>query len=1238
MSGQREPTPEQAAAVAAREVDVFLQAGAGTGKTSVLVDRFCASVVEDGLGIEEVLAFTFTERAAEELRARIRRRLGTAADAAWIGTIHGFCRRLLAAHPAAAGLDPRFRVLEAPEAERLAARAFERSIDESLTAENGEVTAELLAAVRDRGLRSIVQTAHDELRSRGEAEPELPELEPGDPATAVADLGRAAEAALAECAADAKKGSEPLLAQLERARELAAAAGAGGDGGGALPSIEEVAPLELKTNAQAFQGECAARYRDAQQAARRALAEIELGWAYGSLRELVSSFGRHYADLKRERSGLDFEDLQLRTVALLVQSTAIRDIYRGRFKQIMVDEFQDTNAVQLALLRQLQGPESRLFCVGDEFQSIYGFRHADLEVFRAERRRFETLPDDRGRSLTLTGNFRSDTPVLGAVNALGNALLDGFLPLAIGSEEQIKTGPGQTESEAEPAVELLLTAERGWEADEVELRTSDDEPSPHSRVAEARLLAARLKNLCDTSETRASDIVVLLRAFTHVAAFEQALDGAGLSPYVVGGRGYWSQQQVEDVIAILAVISNPLDDQALLGALASPACAVLPDTLWLLRRIAGGGRLWYALSDVTSEAEEDEEEDEEKARWTAAIPDVDVERLRRFRERIEALRDQPALLGLEGLIERCCEDSGYDLATLMRDRGAARWANVRKLMRLAREFERNEGPDLAGFLAYAEAETSREREAEAATAAEEHDGVRILTVHNAKGLEYDVVAVADLGRGLLAGGYRPNIRIGAAASEPEPAGSADAVGDEDTDEGPAPLRVGLQLARLGNQAEKIYEYDPLGELAEREESEEALRLAYVAATRARRRLLLSGVFNPNRKADAEIKPGTPVTDRLVAAWRESGGLGDLLGAGESGEAKVQVDPPQPRPGLEAVAGPSEIAVTVSLPDAGAGARLEQRASAPEDDAPIEPSSPPLLPAVPPGVLASARLSYSAISAYERCGYRFYVERVLGVEQPEPRPDPERGDDEGERERETGELPPPGEPATRAERFGFGNAIHTLLEQSARGGWELPDRNGCAAALQAEGLAATDSELDRATAMLEGWLGSPLCESLRSAGASVHPETAFVLPFGETLIRGSIDLLAEADGEPPLVLDYKTDALRGGSPGDQIGRYRVQRAIYALAAARARNGGGPVTIRSAYVFLERPDEPVEETFGPEELAEAQAEIERLLAGIADGRFVVTASPHKALCHDCPARERLCSYGPELTLREEAEALA
>ncbi|MGI8605701.1 MAG: UvrD-helicase domain-containing protein [Gaiellaceae bacterium] len=1243
------PTPEQARAIELREVDVFCEAGAGTGKTRVLVERFVSAVVDDEVEMGSILAFTFTERAADQLRGRIRgalrargrqaaergdeelrlelKRLGRQTEASNISTIHGFCRRLLAAHPAAAGVDPRFRVLDQGEATRLQGRAFWDALDRLLSAGDREDTARLVGAATPRTLRTIVVTAYDELRSRGSQKPELPEIPPSDPAEAIVALARAAAEALAESEAAGAKGAAAAKnrPRLERAAQL-------GEGA----ALDDVLGLELDTKAQPYCGAACDAYRREWPIARRRLAEIEMADSYQLVRELLATYSASYERLKTERSGLDFEDLQLRALELLDHDPGLRDSWAA-YSHLLVDEFQDTNRVQLGLIDRLHGPDTTLFCVCDELQSIYGFRHADLEVFRSERDRFSRMPDSQGQVLSLTGNFRSRAPILSSVNAIGEAMMgSGYTPLTVGSSEQADAVP----SAEGPDVELLLTAAGSscdWEDGDVGLDLDDDEPAPASRVAEARLLARRLAELRSPADggegVSRGQMVVLLRSFGGVDAYVRALGAAGLDPHVVGGRGYWSQQQVEDVLALLTVIANPLDDEAVLGSLASQACGVSPDTLWTLRRLGlarrereRSPRYWptireLVLGDVPGE----------DAAWAQSIPEGELIRLREFHERIALLRERSALLGLQGTIEAATETLGYDLATLMRDRGAARWANVRKLIRLAGEYEANEGADLRGFLAFAAEEGERAGEGEAPIAAEEHDGVRIMTVHAAKGLEFDVVAVPELGRRLMAG-FPPSIRIGTV----EPA-----AGEEGDDDSASPIRLGLRLARLGRPSEKLFELDELTEIAERDEAAEELRLAHVAATRARERLVLSGTFSPAIDRASEMSTGAPVTERIL---RELGTteIDGLISERASGAAQLTLPAASPRPGLEHEFAEAQVPVIVSFPEHGRGADLDPPTVPSEETAPSpEGVSPPLLDlAAPPA--SAARLSYSALSLYERCGYRFLVERELGLG-PAEAPlaiSPAVARDEGgapvadpAEPARSDELLGPSEadavsgPTARQIRFGFGNAVHRLLEWSARNGLTEPGAERCARVLASEGLEAGADEVERASAMVSRFLTSALCDELRADGVVLRPEQPFLLPIEGTLIRGSIDLLATLPSGEQLVIDFKTDRLGDESPDAHLERYEVQRAIYALAAA---SGGGPV--RTAYSFLEGDHPPVEMTFGDDDLAAARESIEELLYGIAGARFEVTNRPHASLCADCPARERLCSHRREDKLRE------
>jgi ATP-dependent helicase/nuclease subunit A len=1181
MSG-RAPTPEQTAAIRVGGRDVLLEAGAGTGKTGVMVDRYCRLVCDKGVAPEAILAFTFTDKAAAELRQRIRAELSRRAEAgseraaglltaiggAWVMTIHGFCNRLLAGHPVAAGIDPGFRVLDAPETARAAREAFDEALREFLA--GGEGAREELVATYDiDGLRGVVAGVHAELRSRGEAEPELPPAPPSDPVEAIAVAIEAAGQALEEM-----KESDPKRELVERAVARLSEPGP-------PPGLDELWALRVASKAKAI-----LPYREAIEAAISRTAEAgEGGEAYRHLAELLRLFSARFEAAKERRAGIDFEDLQI-IAARLLERAEIGAAYRTRFSHLLVDEFQDTNRLQLRLIEALHGPRSELVVVGDEFQSIYGFRHADLDVFRRQREEIAARAD--AELMALSGNFRSRPELIAAVNRFGSTLLGpSYRPLRVGGPAPDRPPAGQG-----PPVELLLTARDGWDEEEIELEPAIDGRTPLNCLAEARDVAARLRELADAGVGR-GQMVVLLRAFTHLDAYEDSLERAGLRPYVVGGRGYWSQQQVSDVCALLATVANPLDDQALFGALASPACGAAPDTLWLLRAAAGRRRhVWLALEHAVGAGEAELAEPERLAQ----IPAPELELLRRFVATIASLRERGPRLSLAALIETATTETGYDLAVLMRPAGEARFANVRKLMRLAAEFESREGRDLRGLLDFLAARAESDAEAQAATAAEGHDGVRIMTVHNAKGLEFDVVAVPDLSRSLLAGARPPLLTLGREQ----------------------PPRVGMQLRRLGSGAINLYDYAELVEEAKARDAEEGLRLFHVAATRARERLILSGVVKPER--GRESKPSTPVVERLVEA----------LGVGRDADAGVAVPAPEPRPGLDAAFGPAEIAVHVNLPSPERAAQLRATRRETAADRPLGEGPPPLVERRPPTV-PSRPLSYTAISAYEECSYRFYMERVLGLSGLERTSSRIAVKTASAVADENGATP-----SAREERTAQGAAVHALLEWSQANEWAEPAEELARRHALAAGLDPQRTDVAALLEPVRGWIGSELRERIGAGATRVRAEAPILLGVGETVLRGSIDLLVERDGEPPLVIDYKTDRLRGSDPQERAAAYETQRTIYALAVAESL---GAAEVEVAYVFLERPEEPALAVLGAAAMEKGRARLAATIARIARGEFPVAPVEQRdwALCRGCPALGKLCS-GPQEGSAEESSLAA
>jgi ATP-dependent helicase/nuclease subunit A len=1266
---ERSPTPEQRAAIEARAHDVLLEAGAGSGKTGVMVERYTRLVVDQGVSPDAVLAFTFTDKAAAELRARVRAELsrraaGTGAAAvraagllstmggAWITTIHGFCNRVLAAHPVAAGVDPGFRVLDQPEAERAAREAFDGALTEFLAAADPD-REETVAAYDLEGLRGVVVATHDELRSRGVAEPALPDPPTVDPAEAIATAIEVA----GECLEELKDGDAKRLPLEEAIARLTQP--------GPPPPLTELESLRPGGTAKAL-----TPFRDAIDAAIARTAEAgDGGAAYRHIAALLRLYTDAFEEAKARRAGIDFEDLQI-LAARLLERAEIGQAYRGRFSHLLVDEFQDTNRLQLRLIEALQGPKSQLVVVGDELQSIYSFRHADLEVFRRRREQIDAAPD--AELMRLSGNFRSRPEVIAAVNLLGATLLGAaYRPLTVGAppSSPAPRGPG-------PAVELHLTSRDGWDADGIELEPAIDGRTPLNCLAEARTLAARLRELHEAGVERGA-MVVLLRAFTHLDAYEDSLARAGLRPYVVGGRGYWSQQQVADVCALLTAIANPLDDEALFGALASPACAVAPDTLWLLRAAAGRRRhVWPALEALALEegadlgrrrdqapstpeaAADGHRPDPASERLTAPerladIPADERALLTEFATQLVGLRARAPRLSLAGLVEAAVTETGYDLATLLQPSGESRLANVHKLSRLAAAYESREGRDLRGLLDFLAARAETDTEAQAATAAEGHDGVRIMTVHNAKGLEFEVVAVPDLARGLLSGGRRPVLALGREQ----------------------PPHVGLQWRRLGRASVNLYDYGDLIEAGESRDSEEGLRLFHVAATRARERLILSGVVKP--EPARELKPGAAVIERIVGAFdldrpKPEAGSGDEedpsltnsveVRSGSSSslspdppaavdtqpslDVEVPLPPAEARPGLDEAFPASVIAVHANVPSPERAAELRDLHLDATAERPVGTGSPPLVERKPP-IVPSRPLSYTAISAFEECAYRFYMERVLGLPSASPAASPGRVRSNGRIGPESANSPAGGSalvgagdegPSAREERSARGAAVHALLEWSLVNDWseptaELARRHALAAGLDLDAArrtsAASGSVGDAAAEELLGpvrdWLRSPLRGEI-AAATRVRAEVPILLSAGSTVLRGSIDLLVERDGLPPLVVDYKTDRLRGDDPATRAAHYEVQRSIYALAAKESL---GATEVEVAYVFLERADSPVRTILTETDMAAGRSRIEAAVASISAGNFEPAPEPERTwdLCRGCPAVGRLCSGPPQ-----------
>jgi ATP-dependent helicase/nuclease subunit A len=1110
-AGELAFTAEQEQAVARRAEPLLVSAAAGSGKTSVLVERFIRAVREDGTGPGRILAITFTERAAGELRARVRARLLALGDreaardteAAFVGTFHGFCARVLRAHPLAAGLDPDFTILEEGLAGRLRELAFKAATRQFLGGERS-AAVDLLAAYGVDRVGTMVEQVAQELRSKGQRLPRLPVPAPAEPADVLA---------------------------------------------------------------------------------------LDAAGACGLLDELLERFNHAYEELKRARGAVDFDDLELIARELLVEREDIRAAWSDRFELLMVDEFQDTNPRQLGILMALE--RGNLFTVGDELQSIYGFRHADVSLFRARRAELR----ERGGSLALAQNFRSREPLLEVVNAVFAGRFTDYAPLLAARPERPSGHDPESNRErsdaSEPAVELSLTDMGGWEGRE-DLAAEIAAGLPHAqlwRQAEARLLARRVAGLIEAGDARAGDVVVLLRASGDLEVFERALQLRGLRTLAAVGA-FWGHQQIGDLLAYLRALANPRDEEALYGALASPLGGCSRDGLALLADAARQGNrgVWDTALAAIAEAHPPSSQRSSEAEPIAGLAPGDRRALVDFCALLESERRAAPGKTLSELIERAIEATGYREHVLGLEWGERRLANVHKLLRLARRFEAREGRDLRGFLDHVEyLKDAVKVEPDAPVAGVEPDAVRLMTVHAAKGLEFPVVCLADLGR-------QPNSQ------------TPDLLVDGD--------RLGVRLLRLdGAGSTPALDYEALCRERRQREAEEEDRILYVAMTRARERLLLSGAVDFARWAGSRLAP-TPIS-WLATALAES--LPELVRE-------------QPPPTRDLAVGPAG-AVRVRCRLNSAANATELLGLAGEDPLPIVQVAP-----LPPGPTPTATssdqpaarlerptpygarserdrisaLSYTSLSELERCGYRYYLERVVGLV--EDRALLRAAPGEGLQARARGTL------------------VHRLMESIDFARPSPPSPEEVAASARELGMRIGERERAEIAALIA--TASRATPVARVAAArTVRREHPFAFSLGpqEPLVTGVIDLLASESGGGQLVLDYKSDRVGADAQLEELveREYGVQRLLYALAVLRE----GALEVEIVHWFLERPEEWVGTRYTA---ADRPALEERLAARVARARehpFAVSPRPHRALCLTCPGREDLCSWGEAETMRED-----
>jgi ATP-dependent helicase/nuclease subunit A len=791
-------------AVATRLDDtLFVEAGAGTGKTTALVGRILA-LVEGGVPMRGIAAITFTEAAAAELRDRIRAALVRAAhegavpadmvaevDEAAISTLHSFAQRLLAEHPLEAGLPPSFDVLDEIQASIEFDERWSRFVDRLLDDPayeaallRGFATGLGLPALRDV---AAVLADHDDKLADSGAGLSAPGPLPPVSADALVAAMREAARLVAGCTADDDRLRAHLLRLADWADRLAAAAGRS-----EVELLHQVASLPALTCSHGRQENWDCPTDDVRAAcqaahdAKTALLDGVRQQVLGALLGALARFTRQGSVERAQAGRLAFHDLLVRARDLLRHHPEVRTALSERYSHLLIDEFQDTDPIQIELAVLLTAPGAdagpwhelapapgRLFFVGDAKQSIYRFRGADISLFLRVRQQMVEAP------LQLTRNFRSVPGVLRFVNHLFTSLMGEGAEGAQAAYEPLVPA----RDEAPPAVVVLGDEAEGTVGQVREQEAADIAATVERVVREAWPVGE------DRRPANLADIAVLLPTRTSLPQLEAALEDADIAYRVESASLVWATQEVRDLLAVLGAVDDPTDEVAVVAALRSPALACGDDDLFEYRQ--AGGR-WT----VTSAPPE------------SLPPEHPVAAGMRT---LRALHERRWWTTPSAVVEQVVRELRLMELAFAHRRPRDHWRRLRWVLDQARAFEESGGTTLRSFLAWAERQAADESGAREAVLPEaDDDAVRILTVHGAKGLEFPVVVLSGLNR--IAGNAGPGGRV------------------LWNDDGSPEAKAG-RFATPGFAA-----------LAEREkamERHEQLRLLYVATTRARDHLILS---------------------------------------------------------------------------------------------------------------------------------------------------------------------------------------------------------------------------------------------------------------------------------------------------------------------------------------------------------------------------------------------------------------
>ena len=865
-------TDEQAAAVENRGGGLLVSAAAGSGKTRVLVERLLGRVEDEGLDIDRFLVITYTKAAAAELRGRVveelsgrladrpadlhLRRQQTLVYKAQISTVHAFCAQLLRESGHLLDIDPDFRLCDEGEAGILMLRALDEVLEHRYeTIEEGSDFALLVdtmsAGRDDQRLLQIVLDIRGRVQSHPDPAAWLAEQEEAFALEGVIDAAATPwgkllledacrqgkywrsrlTQALELCDLDPNLHANyapTLLATIEGVENLLEGIDRGWDeAAAALPiSFPRAGSKKMTEDPQA--AEQVKRIRAACKKRLDKLSELledssegllaDMRAVYPAIRglfALVNDFEAAYTAEKTRRGLLDFADLEHLAVGLLSDPT-VAGQYAARYDEIMVDEYQDTNAVQNAIFSAISREGRNLFMVGDVKQSIYRFRLADPTIFLGKYRAFKPYTqaeEGEERRVILSQNFRSRPEVLlGANFMFENIMSTEFGEMDYTDAEALHPGASYEDVPLEDIGEGL--GPRTWHAvelDAIDLSAGEEEDEESEKVPrdllEARFIAERIAGLLEenfpltdgeggTRPARYADIVILLRSpGSALHQYARALGERDIPWEAEGGGDFFASTEVSVALALLQIVDNPRQDVPLISVLRSAVYAFSADRLAALRAASPGADFYTVLEQGAAAGEED---------CTIFLAELSHLRFgagdKNSYELLWHIYDRTNLLGIFGAM----------------DEGESRQGNLLALCELSRRFEGAGHKGLFGFLTYLARLREKGDRLSVPQPGREGGGVRIMSIHRSKGLEFPIVFLAGLTRRL----------------------------NRDDMKQPILFHPKLGVGPKGLDSERMVEYPTLARRAvsrqlEYEMMAEELRLLYVAMTRAREKLILT---------------------------------------------------------------------------------------------------------------------------------------------------------------------------------------------------------------------------------------------------------------------------------------------------------------------------------------------------------------------------------------------------------------